>query len=82
VAETAVKAWLRGHRAAALRVEQARAQEKPNPDQAIAEAFSALNLLHDLGLWPGPRDAVDEAGVAKVRARWAKVQRRARETRR
>jgi hypothetical protein len=82
MAEAAVKTWLRGYRAAALRVEQARAQETPEPERAIAEALSALNLLHDLGTWPGPRDPVEEDGVARVRARWAKVQRRAKETRR
>jgi hypothetical protein len=49
------------------------------PEQAVAEALSALSALKTMGLWPGPRDPVSEAAVLQVRRRWAKIQKRAKQ---
>src|SRR5258705_12035729 len=70
----AVQRWLRGHAAAATRSRQALAAEGPRSMQAVAEAFSALNALAEMGLWPGPRDPANEAAVIEVRRRWARIQ--------
>lgn len=69
---------LRGHAAAAEMQKRLVAAEGPQPEQAIAEALSALTLLEEMGCWPGPRDTLAEREVEEVRGRWAKVQRRYR----
>lgn len=68
----------RGHAAAAARQRELSREEGPRPEQAVAEALSALAALEAMGMWPGPRDPVSERGVAAVRDRWARIQRRAR----
>lgn len=73
----AVRRWLRGQALAAARIRRAAAEEGPDPEQAVAEALSALNALGETGLWPGPRDPASEAAVAVVRRRWAQIQKRA-----
>ncbi len=79
--KAAVGRWLRGHVAAGERSRQALADEGPNPEQAVAEALSAVNALAEMGLWPGPRDAANDAGVIEVRKRWVRIQKRARRER-
>lgn len=74
---TAVRRWLHGQVAAAARSRDAHAAEGPNPEQAVAEALSAVNALADMGMWPGPRDPANEAAVLEVRRRWARIQKRA-----
>jgi hypothetical protein len=76
----AVRAMLRGYRAVERRQLELRAQEGPRPRQAVAESLSALNAAQDMGLWPGPRSAVDqsETEIERVRDRWARVQNRAK----
>ena len=74
---TAVKNWLRGQAAAAARSRQASATEGPNPEQAVAEALSAVNALAEMGMWPRPRDPANEAAVVDVRRRWARIQKKA-----
>lgn len=74
---TAVRKWLHGQAAAALRSRDAHAAEGPNPEQAIAEALSAVNALAEMGMWPGPRDPANEAAVIEVRQRWARIQKKA-----
>jgi hypothetical protein len=74
----AVRKMVRGHAAAAEMQKRVLAAEGPQPEQAIAEALSALTLLEDMGQWPGPRDTLAEREVEEVRSRWAKVQRRYR----
>lgn len=56
-------------------------EEGPNPEQAVAECVSAQVALAEAGLWPGPRDPESERAVEEVRARWAKIQHRARQLR-
>jgi len=73
----AVRKWLRGQAIAAARSRDAQAAEGPNPEQAIAEALSAVNALAEMGMWPGPRDPANEASVIEVRRRWARIQKRA-----
>lgn len=73
----AVRRWLRGQAMAAERSRQAAAEAGPNPEQAVAVAFSAVNALAEMGLWPGPRDPASEAAVLEVRRRWATIQKRA-----
>lgn len=74
----AVKKWLRGQKAAEEMQKRLLAAEGPQPEKAIAEALSALDLLEDMAQWPGPRDTLAEREVEEVRRRWAKVQRRYR----
>jgi hypothetical protein len=74
----AVKKMLRGHAAAAEMQKRLLAAEGPMPEQAIAEALAALDLLEDMGLWPAARDTLAEREVEEVRRRWAKVQKRYR----
>lgn len=74
---TAVRRWLRGQAMADARIRQTFAAEGPNPQQAVAEALSAVNALAEMGLWPGPRDPANEAAVHEVRQRWARIQRKA-----
>lgn len=69
---------LRGHAAAAEMQKRLLVAEGPQPEQAIAEALSALDLLEDMGQWPGARDTLAEREVEEVRRRWAKVQKRYR----
>jgi hypothetical protein len=73
----AVKRWLRGQAAAAIRSREASAEAGPDPRQAVAVALSAVNALADMGVWPGPRDPASEAAVVVVRKRWATIQLRA-----
>lgn len=75
---TAVKNWLRGQAAAEEMQKRLLAAEGPQPEQAMAEALSALTLLEEMGLWPGPRDTLAEREVEEVRRRWAKIQKRCR----
>lgn len=77
----AVRRWLRGHAAIAVRIRQAAAAEGPNPAQAVAEALSAATALAAMGMWPGPRDPASEAAVLEVRRRWARIQRKAKRDR-
>lgn len=70
--------WRRGLAAAAARQRELSYAEGPSPEQAVAEALSALNALDEMGAWPGPRDPVSERGVREVRRRWARIQRLAR----
>lgn len=79
--KTAVRRWLQGHAAIAVRIRQAAAEEGPDPTQAVAEALSAATALETMGMWPGPRDPASEAAVLEVRRRWAKIQRKARRDR-
>ncbi len=74
----AVRAMLRGYRAAELRQLELRAREGPRPEQAVAESLSALNAAKDMGLWPAPRGAVEQSDIERVRRRWARVQNRAK----
>jgi hypothetical protein len=74
----ALMRFRRGHAAAAERQRELVREEGPDPEQAVAESLAALNALADMGLWPGPRDAVSERAVLEVRRRWACIQRRAR----
>jgi hypothetical protein len=73
----AVRRWLRGQARASERARQASAAEGPNPEQAVAEALSAVNALAEMGMWPGPRDPANEAAVVEVRRRWVRIQKRA-----
>jgi len=77
----ALARWQRGHRAAASLQRELNATRGPQSSQAIAEYLSALNLLEEAGVWPGPRDQVTERAVLEVRRRWARIQRRARASR-
>jgi hypothetical protein len=79
--KAAVRRWLDGQAATALRIRQAAAEEGPNPVQAVAEALSAANALATMGMWPGPRDPASEAAVLEVRRRWARIQRKAKRAR-
>ena len=76
--KAAVLRWRRGHQAAERRQRELRAAEGPSSSQAIGEFLSALNLLEAMGQWPAPRDPASERAVEQVRARWARVQQRAR----
>ncbi|MDX2014141.1 MAG: hypothetical protein SFW67_28340 [Myxococcaceae bacterium] len=73
--------WKKGHEATARRQVELMREEGPQPEQAVAEALSALNVLEERGEWPGPRDPVSERQVQQVRRRWALIQRRARQLR-
>lgn len=77
----AVRRWRRGQELAATRSREVAAREGPRPEQAVAEALSALNALQTMGMWPGPRDPVSEAAVLEVRRRWARIQQRAKQAR-
>lgn len=68
-----MKAWRRGHQAAARRQQQLTAAEGPREALAVAEALAALAAIP-----PGPRDPVAERAVEVVRRRWARIERRAR----
>lgn len=76
-----IRRWRRGHEMAEQRQRSLQAAEGPQPAIAIAESLSALNALEAMGMWPGPRDPVSEQAVERVRRRWARVQRRARQAR-
>jgi hypothetical protein len=54
------------------------AEQGPDPEQAVAEALSALEALAAMGMWPGPRDPANEAAVIELRQCWARLQRKAR----
>jgi hypothetical protein len=70
-----IRQFVAGHRAAAAKQRELMAAEGPNPEQAVAECLSALAALEAKGLWPQPRDPVNEREVARVRALWAKTKR-------
>lgn len=76
-----IRRMLRGQEAAAARRRELMRAEGPRPEQAIAEALSALSALAEEGKWPGPRDPVSERGVEAVRQRWARIERNARQAR-
>lgn len=77
----AVRRWKRGQELAAARSRDLAAQEGPRPEQAVAEALSALSALAKMGMWPGPRDPASEMAVLEVRRRWARIQQRAKQAR-
>jgi hypothetical protein len=68
----------RGHAAAAERARDVARVEGPRPEQAVAEALAAAAALHEMGIWPGPRDPASERSVEEVRRRWVRIKRRAR----
>lgn len=74
----AVRRWLRGQAAAAVRSLQVAARRGPDSQQAATEALSAVNALAVMGMWPGPRDPASENAVIDVRNRWARIQKRAK----
>jgi hypothetical protein len=76
-----IRRWRAGQQAAAQLQRELSAREGARPARAIAESFAALNALEAMGLWPGPRDPSSERGVQRVRARWARMERRARRAR-
>ena len=76
---TAVRRWKRGQELAAAKSREVAAQDGPRPRQAVAEAVAAANAMGAMGLWPGPRDPVNEAAVLNVRRRWARIQQRAKQ---
>ena len=78
----AIQRWRHGQAMAAARSREALAAEGPDPEQAVAEALSAVNALAEMGVWPGPRDPANEAAVIEVRRRWARIQKRAMRGRR
>lgn len=69
----AVVRMLRGFRAAEARQRELLREEGPQPEQAVAEAIAASAALAAAGSWPGPRDAVSERGVERVRHRWVRI---------
>ena len=71
----AVKRFLAGHRAAESRQRQLVEERGALPEQAIAECLDALAALERMGVWPGPRDPVNEREADQVRQRWAKLKR-------
>ncbi len=73
-----VQRWRRGMVAAEQRARALAATEAGRPAKAVGEALAALAALEAMGRWPGPRDAVSEQAVRVVRARWARIQRRAK----
>ena len=80
-AATAIRRWRRGQESAAVRQRLLLREEGARPDQAIAEALDALDALHDMGTWPGPRDPVSERAIGRVRRRWTRIEQRARRQR-
>jgi hypothetical protein len=59
----------------ALRQRRLLEQRGPLPEQAVAECLDALEILERMGAWPGPRDAVQQGDVERVRRLWARVKR-------
>jgi hypothetical protein len=53
--------------------------EGPQPEQAVAECVSAQIAMAELGLWPGPRSEAMEREITLLRAKWATIQKRARQ---
>jgi len=74
----AVRRWLTGQRASAIAQRALQSAEGPQPARAVRQSLSALSALSTMGRWPGPRDAVSEQAVDEVRARWVRIQKRAR----
>ena len=70
-----VKRFFAGQRAAADRQRDLLEERGADPAQAIAECLSALAALERLGVWPGPRDAVQEREDESLRTRWARLKR-------
>ena len=73
----AVRRFLAGHRAAALRQRELMREEGAHPDQAFAEFLSMLNVLEEATLWPGPRDPAAERTIDAVRRLWRRAKTRA-----
>ncbi|MBM4358307.1 MAG: hypothetical protein FJ096_09375 [Deltaproteobacteria bacterium] len=73
----AIRRMRSGHAAAALKQRELDRVEGARPEQAIAEALAAAALLAADGRWPCPPDATREAAVARVRARWVRIERHA-----
>jgi hypothetical protein len=67
----------RGQLAAARRQLELCAAEGPNPEQAVAEALAAFDLVCRGKSQPSERDPVSEREVTEVRRRWARIQKRA-----
>jgi hypothetical protein len=76
-----MKRWRQGQVAAARRKLELCAEEGPDPQQAVAEALSAFDLLSRATGHPSERDPVSEHEVAEVRRRWARIQKRAKKER-
>jgi hypothetical protein len=76
-----IRRWRQGHVAAARRKLELSAAEGPDPEQAVAEALSAFELLGRATSRRSQRDPISEQGVTEVRRRWARIQKRAREER-
>jgi len=74
----AVRRWLTGMRASGEAQRTLQRAEGPRPTRAVEQSIAALAALSAMGRWPGPRDAVSERAIDEVRARWARIQRRAR----
>lgn len=77
----AITRMRRGQQVAAARQRELTSKEGPDPEQAVAEALSAAAALAREGKWPAPRDPVSERAVEEVRARWVRIERRAKQTR-
>ncbi|MCC7536271.1 MAG: hypothetical protein IT379_08660 [Deltaproteobacteria bacterium] len=73
--------WRRGQAAAEKRQRELLRARGPRPEQAVAEALDALEALEAMGVWPGPRDPASERAVEEVRARWVRIETRARASR-
>jgi hypothetical protein len=73
----AIKRWRLGQVAAARRKLELCAEEGPDPEQAVAEALAAFTTLSRRGSAFRERDPVSARGVAEVRRRWARIQKRA-----
>lgn len=71
----AVERFLAGHRAAEERQRQLVEARGAMPEQAVQECLDVLEALERMGTWPGPRDAVQERDIKRVRSLWAKVKR-------
>jgi hypothetical protein len=76
--KAAVVRMLSGFRAAEARQRELLREEGPQPEQAVAEAIAASAALAAEGSWPGPRDAVSERAVGRVRQRWVRIARNAK----
>jgi hypothetical protein len=79
--DNAILRMRRGQQAAAERRRELMRAEGPQPEQAVAEALSAVAALASQGKWPAPRDPVSERAVEEVRRRWALIGHRSRDAR-
>ena len=76
-----MRRWRRGQIAAERRQLELQAAEGPRPQQAVAEALAAFELLRRAEGHPGQRDPISEQQVVEVRRRWARIQKRAQKGR-